>query len=223
MKPTRTNLYTSSYGVQFNRIDYKERSQVRVQNPDHYTHMVYGCYNIPFFEHKYMSWENLNLCGGWGCDEEEVIERITDDKKVAGLYACYGKTRDSLGDIIIDIRERMGEMADSVVGALFNDPWETYTKKWGFCIGFARKGKLSDFYDFQQIREAYGRQGVNFTAKEVVSIMKKMDMEISDLMFTLPDGYDPVNPRGDDELVVTGMLFGYPIESTASLIMCYGW
>lgn len=218
MKATKTNLYKSPVGVEFNRYDFKERTQVKVQNRDGWTHKVYKMYNIPFYEHQYMSWANLDCCGGWWCDENVILKNIKTEKKLAGTYSLI-TDKDGLNEELEAINRRMGFTDDFVTEALMFEPWETYDHRWLFCVGFARNGRLSDYYDFQEIRQAYGRQGINFTARESVSIQKMMDMEIADLMFRNPNGYDPINPRGDDECVITGMLFGYPVESTASFIM----
>lgn len=217
MKAIKTNLYKSRY-VEFNRYDFKERTQVKVQN-NGYNLRVYRAYNIPFYEHQYMSWANLDMCGGWAHDEVNVLKNIKKEQKLAGTYSLTCDTKELIGGCVEEINKRMGFTSEFLSEAVMFEPWETYDHRWVYVIGFARNGKLSDYFNYQEISRAYGRQGINFTAKESVSIQKMMNMEISELMFRNPNGYDPINPRGDDECVITGMLFGYPLESTASFIM----
>ena len=60
-------------GIQFVREDYKKRSAVKVKN-GRKTVCVYHMNNIPFFQNDYLSWENLNCCGGWKFDDKELLK-----------------------------------------------------------------------------------------------------------------------------------------------------
>ena len=88
-------LYESPLGIRFIREDRKKRSLVRVVNGTHTLH-IYRMNNIPFYEHPYLSWENLDCCGGWPYDEEYLKYAVQRHRKlVSAITFCFRSGRDS--------------------------------------------------------------------------------------------------------------------------------
>ena len=78
----------------------------------------------------------------------------------------------------------------------------------------ARKGTLADFFDIDEIVEAYATQGINLNPE-------LLQPYFSTPLINLFQDRFWINPRTLEEWVVTGLGLGYPIESTASLLRGY--
>ena len=189
-------LHENDKGIKMIREDGKRRSKVRVLAPDGHTLHTFRFNNIPPYSHPLLSWANLDCCGGWAHDKEYLLTAVQNVKKpVADI------TSDSLPDIMPtpDIE-------------VWHDPVPTtngpYT--WWHMI-VARKGTLADFFDIDEIVEAYRKQGVEIGKGELAPYF-------SIPLTTLFQDRFWINPGKLEEWVVAGLGLGYPIESTASLL-----
>ena len=81
-------LHENSHGIKIERTDFKRRSQVKVisyRDDDQHTHRTYRFNKTSnSFSSPFMSWENLDCCGGWAFDEKYLTHAVQDGKK---LYA----------------------------------------------------------------------------------------------------------------------------------------
>lgn len=73
------------------------------------------------------------------------------------------------------------------------------------------KGKLSDFFDIDAIENLYKKHGTNNLNWELIRMLANKPLEY------FGSKESSLNIRscgGKEELVITGLLLGYPIEST---------
>lgn len=195
-----TVLFTNPLGIKFERTDYKKRSKVKV-HCNGYNHRIYRFNNVECFESPYISWENLDQCGGWGTDQAYLKKAVYNGTKLFAQVFHHEseKFESPLGTVVI---------SDPTPRGYYNDYRLTYISK---------RGCLHDFYDIDAVFEHYSRLGINLTNDEKNKIYEYCDIEL--YKFATTDApYNFVDSTEVEELVVTGLLLGYPLESTASII-----
>ena len=211
--PTRTVLHENSRGVQAVRLDYTKRSRVII-GKENYVFMSYSFNKVtPVYESPYLSWANLDCCGGWAYDESYLHTAVQNNQKLyAGCYFYanqYGtpeRTRQAIEGILQSLP------TDCVGGY---EPTQT-DRVISFYI--CRKGCLADYYDIDAVWDYYERLGlwVNEAIRQNVKYLATLEISRYgqpnppvDYLCT----YDPVSA------IITGLLLGYPIESTASFLI----
>ena len=189
-------LHENSKGVTMTREDKVKRSCVKVAK-DGCTFRTYRFNNIPFYEHPLLSWANLDCCNGWIYDEDYLLIAVQEGKKpVADIF------RTDLPDIA-------PSSTIDVAPSPTIDVWYDPEKKNHMII--ARHGCLADFFDLDEIVEAYRKQNV------IIDIAT-LEPYIHTPLITLFQYNFWVNPRNVAEWVIAGLGLGYPIESTASIL-----
>jgi hypothetical protein len=106
---------------------------------------------------------------------------------------------------------------DAEFPSFCESPRKKYSGYW-YYIDVTRKGSISDYIDMTAVCELYCALGV-----------ERLDFEIINELTTAPllnllDGtipFDYGNPKSAEEYVVTGLLLGYPVESTTALLLEY--
>ena len=191
-------LHENSHGVKMIREDKAKRSTVKVIEDGHTLH-TYRFNNIPFYEHPYLSWANLDCCGGWDYDKDYLYTAVQEGKKpVAEITA-----------------ETLPEISLTPDIEIWKNPVPTINgpnKRWNMLV--TRKGRLSDYFDIDSIVAAYAAQDF------------KIDKTVLEKYFSVPLIELFQNPfwvtlRTADEAIVAGLGLGYPIESTISIIRGY--
>jgi hypothetical protein len=194
-------LLTTNNGITFERTDYVKRSKVTVKSCNNtYLLRAYRFDNIKeTFTSPYISWENLNCCGGWFYDDQYLNTAVQNGKKL-----CAGLILKS---------------SDEAKYLLENKDINFYSdfKNDRYYLEIARKGCLKDYYNIQEVLNLYKLHGIyNLNMKrieelcsaEMISLMKDNN----------PYNYDYANPFEIEDLIITGLLLGYPIESTIAII-----
>ena len=88
-------------------------------------------------------------------------------------------------------------------------------KVYWWSVIVARKGTLNDFFDMDKIISAYSLQGIELDREE---LQEYFSVPLIDLFVHREMGFDFNNPRRTVKSVITGLAFGYPLESTVSFI-----
>lgn len=193
-----TTLFTNPLGFKFDRTDYKNRSKVKVHN-NGYNLRTYRFNNVECFESPYISWQNLDQCGGWATKDDYLKTAVQNGTK---LFA----------QIIHDSRESFDSREDIVVNTQphkwLKDECETH---------ICRKGCLSDYYDIDAVVDHYSRLGISFRVDE---LQEYFNVELS-VFGTDEAPFKYIRCKNNVEFVITGLLLGYPLESTASIIQGY--
>ena len=206
-------MFISSKGVVFERTDYKKRTRVRVMNE----HMTFKTYRFDYiegavFNSPYLSWENLNYCGGWHYDEDYLYTAVQKGKKVcAGLK--FGSEKD-LNDYVDTIDKEKYYYVDKsweYIG------WDNKIHRWNL-MDISRKGKLSDYYNFDELNKYYSSLGFPLDWIDFDFFNDLFNSEIIDLINGSKDFSYSFAGKFIEEDIITGLLLGYPIESTVSYI-----
>ena len=211
MKAEPIILNENIYGIRMIRTDLKKRSRVDVINKNGDTLHTYRMNNVPFYEHKYLSWQNLDHCNGWIHDKKYLDTAVQKElKPVAGISIDI----DDEGEIqakLDEVRETLDLSKEDVA---LEKVIHNGSHKW-MNVVIARKGSLSDFYDMKEIVQAYLRQGVEI---DMAGLEEYFHVELGELFSGKYKGFDYGALRSDIEWVVCGLGLGYPIESTAWMI-----
>ncbi len=192
-------LHENSKGI---RMIYEEgvrRSNVRVIGGDGHTLQIYRFNNAPFYEHPLLSWKNLDCCGGWAHDKEYLLAAVQNGKKPVAAISSAS----------------LPEIPDGDDFEVWYDPAPTTNGSvtWHHMI-IAWKGSLAGFFDIDSIVSAYAKQDVDVNKEELSSYFTISLLRLFQNQFWI----NPVTKAG---LIITGLGFGYPIKSTASLLCGY--
>jgi hypothetical protein len=211
MKAEYTVFGGDGSGIIMVRIDTAKTSSVTVRHES--GRPVFHVYKFPnvatTMQSPYISWANLNCCFGWKYDEKYLLTAVQDGKKL-----CAGLSFNTENELTAYLDR-------------FNDSFPRFCKppkKNGAGTGYwhyvdvTRQGLISDYIDMAAVQELYDAFG---------DIFKRLQFDkINELaaapMIHLLDGtipFDYGNPKTAEEYVITGLLLGYPIESTAALLL----
>lgn len=215
-------LHENSKGVEIVRIDYVKRSKVVVRNKDTgFIHRTYRFNNTPEFKSQYLSWANLDCCGGWTYSESYLNIAVQEGKKLfAGRceharsrYLQLMPTMDELSEKFNAFCEALptGVVAGIDRNVQIDNMFNTYV---------CRTGSISDYYDLSAIRKHYEDLGIILSGNTWIDVLVLSTIELRDFG-TEKAPFSYINPTTDAELIITGLLLGYPIESTASILSGY--
>lgn len=218
-------LHENSYGIKIERTDFKQRSQVKVvnyYNGGRYIHRTYRFKNIPDrFSSPFISWENLDCCGGWQYDEAYLAHAVQSGKKLyAGITISlknkYLPNAPTLEEAISNLKQLQNTLSDELCAGIDSRlSSEQYLSTF-----ICRRGTLKDYFELDAIFSFYEKLGASLLDHMKETVCQCCSVEISD--FSVPSApYEYYNAASQAELVTTGLLLGYPIESTASLLTGY--
>jgi len=174
---------------------------------------AYRKHDIPF-KSPMVRWENLNFCNGWSMNGPDGKSLSTDKKLIKAVInglkpIGFGMFEDREVDKIVKMIEAAGL------------PYEVnphqYMPNHSF-IGVSQKGKIGELFDMDKFIESWKMH------------LDEENMEINyDFFNNLKDekfedflkGWNYARPNSDTEFALTGLLLGYPIESTVSLLTHY--
>ena len=201
-------IFKSDSGIVFVRSDAKNWSTVSVKSENARSAIrKYSFQSIPTdtFQSPYISWANLNCCGGWTFNREYLLTAVQEGKKL-----CAGITITDDEQAMQDYIKSLGsEYPYFCPPTTHNGPYTFYH------IDVTRQGSISDYIDMDAVRKTYSAMGIDLLDFDEIKTFT------SQQMLHLLDGtveFDYCNSCGDEQLVVTGLLLGYPLESTAALL-----
>ncbi|KKM77459.1 hypothetical protein LCGC14_1369800 [marine sediment metagenome] len=162
------------------------------------------------FELPMLNTFNLNLCGGWflndmGANEvhEQVLSRVINGFK-------------PMGDIV-DINENITKISvnarkENLKFKISSHSWENRKT-----IRFCKKGKFNELFDIESLYEDYLSYYLIInkeTEGEYLEFFRKMDgRRLEDFL-----DFEIANPDSDSDAMLTGLILGYPIWSTVSIL-----
>ena len=199
-------LFESNRGIIFEKATTKNRCRMTVKNKDGgYCHMTYRFNkDVEPISSPYISWENLNCCGGWVCDDSYLLTAVQDGKKLcAGLVFNDEKERDDYRDSLPD------GLMHFCRPPMHNGPHSFHY------IDVVRDGAIRDYIDTDEIFHVYDGLGITNINKKLLSDLLALPM----YYFISGETFDYTSPdKRPEECVVTGLMLGYPLESTAWLL-----
>ena len=204
--PGEDNLYLTmnSVGIPFLKVVGEDTTTVSVL--DRMGTEVITSYIFPTtgeqFDSPYVSWENLNCVNGWSYDESYLLDAVQKGRKL-----CATLTFDS--------EEKLQAYLATLDGSLryTTSKPRTYQDSPLFYVKVMRSGSIADYIDLGDVDEHYRKLAIDLDTEEWENIIYMCSLPMIELVEA--SYYDCFNPEGSEDLVVTGLLFGYPLESTA--------
>ena len=183
-----------------------------VKNSNGDTIAKYRFKNIELpYANQYINWKNLDFCGGWNYSEDELVHQYLDSKKlfVDITFNIY-TPNNTTAKLVIQCED----LKDTTVLELGEeDEFATYA--------ISKKGCLADYIDIHGVIESYYALGLYELPIQSISMLEDLANEEL-ISYAKPEmnifGFDYANPKGLVEIIFAGLLLGYPIESTASLL-----
>lgn len=195
------------------RKNFKNRSVVTVRGLDNIFITEYRFDNIELtYNTKYMNWQNLDCCGGWSHSKEDLVEQFKNDKKLFADITI--KTSNKEYDAVMSKIKECTQMKDLILCA--NSDMNEDIQD----IALVKSGCVADYIDIDKILEQYDRFGISLDEYDIDEIMDLAHHPMAEYANRAMNKfqYDFVNPETIGELVFTGMLLGYPLESTVDRV-----
>lgn len=172
---------------------------------------------LPSVDSRLLSWENLDLCGGWqpvppADDGVTPLERVLAGLKPVGVgYHWQGTGQDASGSCEASRRRRMEALAKRGIEAGF------VTERWTTTFGGARTSRgillaidalFGELFDLDAVAHLYDTANLE-VADEIPSLTER----------PVASGWTwAADPETDLELAAMGLALGYPIESTIAIL-----
>ena len=249
---SKSIIFQSDTGMVFEKTTYKNgRCKLVVKRENGgsasatRSAMIYRYNDIPGLQSPYISWENINCCGGWSYNETYLYTAVQRGKKLfADIvfimydedwaeeqqydFANVGRTLPVEADAERIIQALEAELPADCVLRRSKDR-EAYRARYRG-IQIYKKGAISDYINMDEVFSAYERLGITMSpdAEDYIRNLAALSIEV------LSDRLDWLNPSNstsigsaasdpwlctEHSLILTGLLLGYPVETTASLIL----
>ena len=155
------------------------------------------------YQSPYLSWYNLICCSN-NYGPIPVVEylnyAVQNGKKLAAtIYP------NSASDYM--------QMLSSVGDEYYCYPY--HTREYAYMLYISRKGRLADYFELNKIMDIYTACGIDLNREKMQDYFEK------ELSWFGNEEVCPIQLHdclGEEELAVTGLVLGYPIESTVALI-----
>ena len=167
---------------------------------------IMGIYIYPriqrSFQSRLLNDFNLNFVGGWAWpdentrEDEMVVNRVAKGLKPAGFNVGSRERCEMLEEIARNA---------GLVTRLHKNP---HVSEY-FELGVARKGTFGDTFNLEAVESDYDAWGIH---EDIVKELSRV--EFSDLLVD----FDYANVESNLEWIETGLLLGYPMETTASIL-----
>ena len=200
-------IYKGDYGIVFIRTDNGCISKVSVKmESSRRAIRSYTFRNIPdnTFQSPYISWANLNCCDGWTFDKSYLLTAVQEGRKLCSGMIMYDE---------IVAKNYIESLSDEYLH--FCSPPTHNGPQTRYHIDVTRKGSIDDYIEMESVQRTYSALELDFLDFGYIR------RYASEQMIHLLDGtipFDYANPVGSEQHVVTGLLLGYPLESTAAIL-----
>jgi hypothetical protein len=155
------------------------------------------------YQNKYLSWYNLIFCSNFYGPIPVVKymnHAVQEDKKVAATVYP------------VDSTEYMGILRET-----FEDYYclPYHPDEYGMLMYVSKKGTLNDYFDKDAVVAVYQNCGIEL---DMAKVDDYFSWELNRFANEQTSGVMLHDCRGTEELLVVGLLFGYPVESTIALL-----
>lgn len=206
-------LSVNGCGVKMIKRTYVSESVVSIVDSKHSSELppyIFNNVNLDY-DDKYMNWANLNTCGGWEHKEEDHMDQMESGRK---LFAQIIIDRSDEKHLELDYRilQYLRANKDDVSVFEFRHFYPSMKE-----VIVVKKGCLKDYIDVENILENYYKLGMEKLTAGELELLNRMS-SIPMFKYMKPEenffNYDFRHIKDKVELIFTGMLLGYPIEST---------
>lgn len=206
------NVYLDDKGLPLTGIVAREtKNKVEVTICDHGTHCKTYTYDKSALApiHPMVSWKNLTMCGGFRLVDEKG--QLTD--RVEAIADAVFKGSKPVGDLTYLNEQDVRAMTDAASKAgleVFNyQRVSTTLTVHKMLIGI--QAPICDVFDLKAIAAYYK----SVAPRVHDQICNRFNQIYQQTPVDVLSQYDFFNPRSASDRVTTGMLLGYPFESTA--------
>ena len=207
---------SKSRSVDFYLLDKQIKNSIT--NPGRY---IFGTRGY-MFESPYLSWRNLYHAFSGYQDEAYLETAVQEGKKLFAQCVMTMKTdRPTYGKAFSDeeaaeyMQNLKSSMPENCECGFIPHKCDKDFKRYYIC----REGKLSAYFNLDAVFERYHQLGVELSEEERRNVREMANNEIS--VFATKDApfdFLCLNCALDTEWIVNGLLLGYPIESTVSVL-----
>jgi len=221
-------IYRSNKGIIFEKTVQKNgKCKLVVRNEEGgRAHMKYLYWNVLGVDSPYLNWDNLNCCNGWAYDETYLYTAVQRSRKPFAQIVFSSYDADWLKQIRREdlptendtdkiIKKLIKELPDDCI--LNEEPIERRDNFSRRCVNICKNGTIIDYINLDDVYAAYERLGFEITdkIKDKIGQVCSIPMEL----FAADDfPFDYGNPQCASQLIITGLLLGYPVETTAFLL-----
>jgi hypothetical protein len=174
---------------------------------------LYKCTYLKFtqqFKSDMHSDYNFLFCGGFGVFEnfrimdEYILNQVIYRAKSMGFVKCY--TPENVKHIVDEARSH--GLAVKITDECTNE-----RNKWD--VGFCVSGKFSELFDLDALAADYCEYlKISGDTMNFDFIEELRNIQLEDFL-----GFDYAACRkSDEEIIITGLILGYPIETTAAIL-----
>ena len=218
-------LHQNSMGIMMVREDFKNRSQVKVIIENEMGRYCHRTYRFNFiqetFDSPYISWANLDCCGGWGYDEEYLTTAVQEGRKLFAGIATPLRGKYSPNYPTEEMARRQFESFKNTLSPdIFADYEDDPVSSKYLYTYICRRGKITDYIDLDAVFSFYKKLGLVIPGEVKAEVERCCDYEIK-AFGTSSAPFHYSNAVSGVELITTGLLLGYPIESTVSILQGY--
>jgi len=222
-------IFESNRGIIFEKTLFKNgRIRLAIKNKDcKKTIAEYRYKNATGLLSPYVNWENFNCVDGWVYDKSYLYTAVQKGKKLyAGIAFSIAK-KDAFPDKIfpqgfyteVEVSEIIENLSknlpsDCILGSEHPDS-ERYLDVLRYFY-ICKIGTILDYIDMYDVFTAYERFGVILNKTYQNRIKKLCSIPINS--FASEEHMDYANPKSVAEWIVTGLLLGFPIETTVSIL-----
>lgn len=207
------------------REDFKLRSQVKVYSEFPEKKYCLRTYRFSLIhepiEIPYCSWANLDCCGGWVFDEEYLDTAVQKGLK---LFAGRNISLQHPYDPNLPTRQeaaRSFEMFQKTMPAgVFAGVECPQQNPNVFYTFICRTGKIADYIDLEMVFAIYDKLGQTIPASVRSEVRRFCGYEMKQYG-TEQAPFQYARAETTAELITTGLLLGYPVESTVSILQGY--
>lgn len=169
----------------------------------------------------FISWANLDCCGGWSYDEDYLTTAVQEGRK---LFASIATPLRQQYLPECPTEEAARRQFESFRSTLPPDIFADYDREPVFFdhlhTFICRQGRIADYIELEAVFSFCEKLGIIIPDSMREKVERYCDCEIK-TFGTSSAPFDYSNAGTGIELITTGLLLGYPIESTASILQGY--
>lgn len=208
--------------VKLVRTDTKNRSKVTVYVQTKEEDLIYHSFSFKrlnqSFLSPYISWANQACCEAWPADKMYLLNAVQDGKRLFSSISQYAPTTAEKAQIERETKLIEAQLPDGVFcGCEPLYAVKSVDERNYIHLYICRAGKLADFYNLDEVFAFYEKLGVTLNDAEKEDVKQLCQYDLRD--FGQHQPYNYAAAKTTAELITSGLLLGYPLETTSHMIL----
>ena len=168
------------------------------------------------FASPYISWANQACSEIWPQDEKYTLNAVQDGKRLYSSIPQYAPSMQEKLQIVEEAKAISEQLCDGVFCGC-EPVYPIATDRDYVHLFICRTGKISSYYDLDAVFAFYKRLGVELSDDEKQEVHRLCEYDILDFGQHKPYLY--AASKTTPELIVSGLLLGFPLEMTSYIIL----